>query len=81
MGKNEDYWDTNFALKEEILEAFNKNNIEIPFNQLDVHVVNTAENKPETPLKNFEKRKPEERNRQKVISNKESSAKKETPKK
>lgn len=37
--KNDDYWDTNFALKEEILEAFNKNRIEIPFNQLDVRVI------------------------------------------
>lgn len=37
--KNDDYWDTNFALKEEILEAFDKNRIEIPFNQLDVRVI------------------------------------------
>lgn len=80
--KNEDYWDTNFALKEEILEAFNKNNIEIPFNQLDVHVVNTAENKPETPVKKtLKKESPKKETGKKVISNKESSSKKETPNK
>jgi len=36
--KNSDYWDTNFALLENIKRTFEKENIEIPFNQLDVHL-------------------------------------------
>jgi len=36
--KNEDYWDLNFYLLEKVKEAFDANGIEIPFNQLDVHV-------------------------------------------
>ena len=36
--KREDYWDTYFDLKEQTVAAFNENGIEIPFNQLDVHV-------------------------------------------
>ena len=39
--KNSDYWNVNFDLKEEILDAFNSAGIEIPFNQLDVHVLKT----------------------------------------
>lgn len=34
-----DYWNVNFALKEELYDAFNENEISIPFNQLDVHVI------------------------------------------
>lgn len=33
-----DYWTVNFALKDAILKAFNENNIEVPFNQLDVNL-------------------------------------------
>ena len=36
--KNEDYWNLNFYLLEKVREAFDINGIEIPFNQLDVHV-------------------------------------------
>ena len=35
-----DYWDTYFDLNERVLEAFAENNLEIPFPQLDVHMVN-----------------------------------------
>lgn len=38
--KSDDYWDVNFYMLEEIKKAFDQNNIEIPFNQLDVHVKN-----------------------------------------
>lgn len=31
------YWDTYFSMQEEVKKAFDKNGIEIPFNQLDVH--------------------------------------------
>lgn len=34
-----DYWNVNFDLKEEIYQAFAENGIEIPFPQMDVHVV------------------------------------------
>ena len=33
-----DYWNVYFDLMEQIKEAFDKNNIEIPFNQLDIHM-------------------------------------------
>ena len=36
--KNKDYWDVSFNLSENIYNEFKKNGIEIPFNQLDVHV-------------------------------------------
>ena len=36
--KNEDYWTVFFDLTEEIREAFEKNGITIPYNQLDVHI-------------------------------------------
>jgi small conductance mechanosensitive channel len=35
--KTEDYWNAYFSLKEETKEAFDKNNIEIPYPQIDVH--------------------------------------------
>ncbi len=35
--KTEDYWDLYYDLEEQIKEAFDKNNIEIPYPQLDVH--------------------------------------------
>lgn len=38
--KTEDYWDTKFTLLEEYKAEFDKNGIEIPFNQMDVHIIN-----------------------------------------
>lgn len=38
--KNSEYWNVYFYLLNEIKNAFNENNIEIPFNQLDVNVSN-----------------------------------------
>lgn len=38
--KTEDYWDTRFTLLEEYKAEFDKNGIEIPFNQMDVHIIN-----------------------------------------
>jgi small conductance mechanosensitive channel len=37
--KQADYWPVNFDLKEEILAALEKANINIPFPQMDVHVI------------------------------------------
>lgn len=36
--KSEDYWDVNFDTMENVKEAFDKNGIEIPYPQMDVHV-------------------------------------------
>lgn len=36
----DNYWDLNYDLIEQILTAFKKENISIPFNQLDVHIKN-----------------------------------------
>lgn len=38
--KNDDYWTVNFDILEAVKSAFDKEGIEIPFNQLDVHVKN-----------------------------------------
>ena len=38
--KGEHYWDVFFAMQEEVKIAFDKNGVCIPFNQLDVHIVN-----------------------------------------
>lgn len=38
--KNADYWTTYFDMLERIKRAFEEDNIEIPFNQLDVHMRN-----------------------------------------
>ncbi len=38
--KSADYWTVNFDLLEEVKKEFDANGIEIPFNQLDVHVKN-----------------------------------------
>lgn len=39
--KNEDYFASKWAILEEVKYALDENDIEIPFNQLDVHVSNT----------------------------------------
>ncbi len=36
--KNEDYWDVNFDTIENVKSAFDKNGIEIPYPQMDVHI-------------------------------------------
>ena len=38
--KSSDYWDVNFDLLESVKKALDENGIEIPYNQLDVHVKN-----------------------------------------
>ena len=38
--KSDDYWTVNFDVLEAVKKAFDENGIEIPFNQLDVHVKN-----------------------------------------
>ena len=38
--KNSDYWTVNFDVLESVKKAFDDNGIEIPFNQLDVHIKN-----------------------------------------
>ncbi len=35
---NEDYWDVNFDIIEQVKEAFKQNDISIPYPQLDVHI-------------------------------------------
>ncbi len=40
---NSDYWDVYFYLEENMKKAFDAMGIEIPFNQLDVHVTNTED--------------------------------------
>lgn len=37
--KNADYWRVNFDLLKDVTKAFEENKIEVPFNQLDVHIV------------------------------------------
>lgn len=36
----EDYWDVYFAMQEDVKIAFDNNGISIPFNQMDVHIIN-----------------------------------------
>ena len=38
--KTDDYWTVFFNMNEAVKKAFDENGIEIPFNQLDVHVKN-----------------------------------------
>ena len=42
--KTEDYWDVYFNINEDAKKAFDENSIEIPFNQLDVHLKKTESN-------------------------------------
>lgn len=37
--KTEDYWDIYYAMQENVKLAFDKNGVNIPFDQLDVHIV------------------------------------------
>ncbi len=39
----ENYWSLHFDLLEQVREAFDKNGIKIPYNQLDVHVIENKE--------------------------------------
>lgn len=41
--KNADYWTVYFDITEQVKSAFDKEGIEIPFNQLDVHIKKDAE--------------------------------------
>ena len=36
--KNSDYWDVNFDMLEVVKKTFDDTGIEIPYNQLDVHI-------------------------------------------
>ncbi len=36
--RQKDYWNVNFDLKEEVLDAFTEAGISVPYNQLDVHI-------------------------------------------
>lgn len=38
--KSADYWDVYFAMQENVKLAFDKNKVNIPFEQLDVHIIN-----------------------------------------
>ena len=38
--KSGDYWTVNFDVLEKVKDEFDKNHIEIPFEQIDVHVKN-----------------------------------------
>ena len=40
--KSEDYWTVYFDITEQVKTAFDKEGIEIPFNQLDVHIKKDA---------------------------------------
>ncbi|NLL47564.1 MAG: mechanosensitive ion channel family protein, partial [Firmicutes bacterium] len=39
--KNSDYWTMRFKYLEDVVEAFDEAGIEIPYQQLDVHVTST----------------------------------------
>lgn len=40
---NSDYWNAYFGFNERVFDIFKENNVEIPFNQLDVHIINAGE--------------------------------------
>ena len=39
--KNADYWDTFFYLNQAVYDKLNEKGIQIPFNQMDVHIINS----------------------------------------
>ena len=39
MAASHDYWNLHFALIKEVKESFDANNITVPYNQVDVHIV------------------------------------------
>lgn len=39
--KNSDYWDTFFYLNQAVYDKLNEKGIQIPFNQMDVHIINS----------------------------------------
>lgn len=43
--KTEDFWDTRFNLLERYKEVFDRNGVEIPYNQMDIHIKNESDNK------------------------------------
>ena len=43
--KKENYWDVHFEILDNIKKIFDENNITIPYNQLDVNIVNTKDSK------------------------------------
>lgn len=49
--KNEDYWTVNFDMLEQVKTAFDQNGIQIPFNQLDVHI-KSQEDEKQTEIQN-----------------------------
>ncbi len=51
---SDDYWTLLFDMREKIKSALNKANIEIPFNQIDVHIDNCINDKIDF-IKNFKK--------------------------
>ncbi len=38
--KGADYWDVFYSMQEDVKNAFDKNGISIPFNQMDIHIIN-----------------------------------------
>lgn len=47
--KTEDYWDVYWDVKENMVKAFNKYGIQIPFNQMDVHIDNIVKDETSYP--------------------------------
>ena len=44
---NSDYWNAYFGLNEVVFEKFKESGIEIPFNQLDLHIIDNIGGKNE----------------------------------
>lgn len=40
---NSDYWTAFFGFNEKVFDTFKENGVEIPFNQLDVHIINAGD--------------------------------------
>ena len=49
--KATDYWDVHFYLLEEVKRAFDLNDIEIPYNKMDLYVVNKTQDNEKAPTK------------------------------